>query len=94
MKNRSNLTSSNLSRRGSKLTAAVFGGVLLGSTLTARFAASDKAAKGKHDPELLLQDKHVCRGSQHLQGKGKGKRQFLRRDGQLRHCRKHILPQW
>ena len=73
MNNRIHGTSSNLSRRDfSKLTAAAFGGVLLGSTLAAR-AADDKAAKGKHDPELLLQDKHVCRGLNTCKGKGKGK---------------------
>lgn len=73
MKNRINLTSSNLSRRDfSKLTAAAFGGVLLGSTLAAS-AADDKPGKGKHDPELLLQEKHVCRGLNTCKGKGKGK---------------------
>ena len=71
MNNRIKLTSSNLSRRDfSKLTAAAFGGVLLGSTLAAS-AADDKATK--HDPALLLQDKHVCRGLNTCKGKGKGK---------------------
>ncbi len=56
-----------LSRRDfGKLTMAVFGGVLLG----ARLAAS--AAEDKHDPALLLQDKHVCRGLNTCKGKGKG----------------------
>jgi hypothetical protein len=72
MNNRINLTSSDLSRRDfGKLTAAAFGGVLLGSTLLAH--ADDKADKGKHDPALLLQDKHVCRGLNTCKGKGKGK---------------------
>ena len=71
MQKRNHPTSANLSRRDfSKLTAAAFGGVLLGSTLAAS-AADDKAAK--HDPELLLQEKHVCRGLNTCKGKGKGK---------------------
>jgi hypothetical protein len=70
MKNRINMASSNLSRRDfAQLTAAAFGGVLLGSTLLARAAEKDD----KHDPELLLQDKHVCRGLNTCKGKGKGK---------------------
>jgi hypothetical protein len=69
MKNRINIGSSNLSRRDfAHLTAAAFGGVLLGSTLIAR--ADEKDAK--HDAELLLQDKHVCRGLNTCKGKGKG----------------------
>lgn len=59
---------SSLSRRDfGKLTMAVFGGVLLGTTLAGRAAESDK-----HDPALLLQDKHVCRGLNTCKGKGKG----------------------
>lgn len=68
MKNRINITSSNLSRRDfGKLTAAAFGGVLLGSALI-----SSAAEQGQHDPELLLQEKHVCRGLNTCKGKGKG----------------------
>ena len=67
MKNRINVT--NLSRRDfGRLTAAAFGGVLLGSTLAGRAAGKDD----KHDPELLLQDKHVCRGLNTCKTKGKG----------------------
>jgi hypothetical protein len=58
----------NLSRRDfGRLTMAVFGGVLLGTSLAG-------AAEGdtKHDPALLLQDKHVCRGLNTCKGKGKG----------------------
>ncbi|HLH56574.1 MAG TPA: hypothetical protein VKY92_23520 [Verrucomicrobiae bacterium] len=57
-----------LSRRDfGKLTMAVFGGVLAGTSL-------GSAAEGdaKHDPSLLLQDKHVCRGLNTCKGKGKG----------------------
>lgn len=69
MKNGINVTQANLSRRDfGKLTAAAFGGVLLGSALSARAADKDD----KHDPELLLQDKHVCRGLNTCKGKGKG----------------------
>jgi len=69
MKNRINITSASLSRRDfGKLTAAAFGGVLLGSTLIGR--AADKTAE--HDPALLLQDKHVCRGLNTCKTKGKG----------------------
>lgn len=46
---------------------AAFGGVLLGTSLAGQAAESDK-----HDPELLLQDKHVCRGLNTCKGKGKG----------------------
>src|SRR5258708_3668326 len=69
MKQRIKLHSPSLSRRDfGKLTAAAFGGVLLGSTLIGR--AADKTAE--HDPELLLQDKHVCRGLNTCKTKGKG----------------------
>lgn len=58
-----------LSRRDfGKLTMAAFGGVLMGATLTSRAAENDN----KHDPALLLQDKHVCRGLNTCKGKGKG----------------------
>jgi hypothetical protein len=58
-----------LSRRDfSKLSMAVFGGVLLGSTLSTLAAESES----KHDAALLLQDKHVCRGLNTCKGKGKG----------------------
>lgn len=57
-----------LSRRDfGKLTMAVFGGVLLGTTL-----GHGAESEGKHDPLLLLQDKHVCRGLNTCKGKGKG----------------------
>ncbi len=52
----------------SRLTMAAFGGVLLGTTLVGR--AADK--KDDHDPALLLQDKHVCRGLNTCKTKGKG----------------------
>src|SRR5216684_4546777 len=69
MKNRINARLEGLSRRDfGKLTAAAFGGVLLGSTLIGR--AADKTAE--HDPTLLLQDKHVCRGLNTCKTKGKG----------------------
>ena len=59
-----------LSRRDfGKLTMAAFGGALLGATLAAHGAESEE----KHDPALLLQDKHVCRGLNTCKGKGKGK---------------------
>jgi hypothetical protein len=58
-----------LSRRDfGKLTMAAFGGVLMGATLASRAAENDN----KHDPALLLQDKHVCRGLNTCKGKGKG----------------------
>jgi len=58
-----------LSRRDfGKLSMAVFGGVLLGTTLAGQGAESSD----KHDPDLLLQDKHVCRGLNTCKGKGKG----------------------
>jgi len=47
---------------------AAFGGVLLGTTLAGRAAESDE----KHDPDLLLQEKHVCRGLNTCKGKAKG----------------------
>jgi hypothetical protein len=70
MKNRINITSSNppgLSRRDfGKLTAAAFGGVLLGSTLIGRAGdAEEKAAPA-------TEDKHVCRGLNSCKEKGKG----------------------
>ena len=54
-------------RNFSKLTAAAFTGVLLGAALQGR------AADAKHDPELLLGEKHVCRGLNTCKGKGKSK---------------------
>jgi hypothetical protein len=58
-----------LSRRDfSRLTLAVFGGVLLGTTFSAQAAEGDS----KHDPALLMQDKHVCRGLNACKAKGKG----------------------
>ena len=69
MKNRMNITSASLSRRDfNRLTVAAFGGMLLGTTLVGH--AADK--KAEHDPALLLQDKHVCRGLNTCKGKGKG----------------------
>jgi hypothetical protein len=57
-----------LSRRDfGKLTMAAFGGVVLGSALTGRAAEGDS----KHDPSLLLQEKHVCRGLNTCKGKDK-----------------------
>ena len=57
-----------LSRRDfGRLTMAAFGGVLLGTSLASRAAEGDD----KHDPALLLQDKHVCRGLNTCKGKGK-----------------------
>jgi len=69
MNHRIQKTSSNLSRRDfSKLTAAAFGGVLLGSTVAGRAAEKND----NHDPKFLLQDKHVCRGLNTCKAKGKG----------------------
>ena len=69
MHNRKVVQTPSLSRRDfSKLTMAAFGGVLLGTAMTAGAAEGD----AKHDPELLLQDKHVCRGLNTCKGKGKG----------------------
>jgi hypothetical protein len=60
---------SRLSRRDfGKLTMAVFGGVLLGTQMRSNAAEKEE----KHDPALLLQDKHVCRGLNTCKGKGKG----------------------
>jgi len=67
MQNRNINQESHLSRRDfGKLTMAVFSGVMLGAQLAA------DAAEEKHDPALLLQDKHVCRGLNTCKGKGKG----------------------
>lgn len=68
MHNQQEAGGTNLSRRDfGKLTMAVFGGVLLGTRM------AGQAAEGgdKHDPALLLQDKHVCRGLNTCKGKGK-----------------------
>jgi len=70
MKNRTNIRSAklpHLSRREfGRLTAAAFGGVLLGSTLVGR--AGDPGEK----PASGAEDKHVCRGLNTCKGKGKG----------------------
>ena len=69
MQNREQVGETCLSRRDfGKLTMAVFGGVLLGTGL----AASAAEADSKHDPALLMQDKHVCRGLNTCKGKAKG----------------------
>jgi len=69
MQNQDTNKENHLSRRDfGKLTMAVFGGVLLGTELAARAAESEE----KHDPALLLQDKHTCRGLNTCKGKGKG----------------------
>ncbi len=69
MKHSNESQPSPVSRRDfSRLTAAAFGGVLIGSSLLAH--AADKDAKD--DPALLLQDKHVCRGLNTCTGKGAG----------------------
>lgn len=66
---RSKKNASNLSRRDfGRLTSAAVGGVLLGATMVSKSADS----KTDHDPNLLLQDKHVCRGLNTCKGKGKG----------------------
>src|SRR5713226_4985834 len=58
-----------LSRRDfGKLTMAAFGGMVLGTTLAGRAAEGDD----KHDPSLLLGEKHVCRGLNTCKGKAKG----------------------
>jgi hypothetical protein len=68
MHNEEVIRDTGLSRRDfGKLTMAAFSGVLLGTALTAGAAESDK-----HDPALLLQDKHVCRGLNTCKGKAKG----------------------
>ena len=70
MKNRINITSAHrtrLSRRDfGKLTAAAFGGVLLGSMLVGRAADADEKAAP------ATGDKHVCRGLNACKGQGKG----------------------
>jgi len=69
MQNRNSKPSTDLSRRDfNRLALAVFGGVLAGTALTGQSAESE----AKHDPALLLQDKHVCRGLNTCKGKGKG----------------------
>jgi len=68
MHNREEMGDTALSRRDfGKLTMAAFGGVLLGATLAGHAAEGEE----KHDPALLLQDKHVCRGLNTCKGKGK-----------------------
>lgn len=68
MHNQEELRDAALSRRDfGKLTIAAFGGMLLGTTVSGRAAESGD----KHDPALLLQDKHVCRGLNTCKGKGK-----------------------
>jgi len=70
MKTRNNMTRSKpprLSRRDfGRLTAAAFGGVLLGSTLVGHAADEEGKAAPAGD------DKHVCRGLNTCKGKGKG----------------------
>src|SRR5271165_777255 len=67
MHDRELVQNTHLSRRDfGKLTMAAFGGVLLGTAVAGRAEDSDK-----HDPALLLQDKHVCRGLNTCKGKGK-----------------------
>ena len=57
-----------LSRRDfGKLTMAAFGGVVLGTALEGHAAEGDD----KHDPSLLLGEKHVCRGLNTCKGKSK-----------------------
>ena len=69
MNNRETAEQATLTRRDfGRLTMAVCGGVLLGTTLAGGAAESDS----KHDPALLLQDKHVCRGLNTCKAKGKG----------------------
>jgi hypothetical protein len=69
MHDQESVRETSLSRRDfGKLTMAAFGGVLMGATLAGRAAEGDN----KHDPALLLQDKHVCRGLNTCKGKGKG----------------------
>src|SRR5258708_34624964 len=58
-----------LSRRDfGKLTMAAFGGMVLGTALAGHAAEGDD----KHDPSLLLGEKHVCRGLNTCKGKAKG----------------------
>lgn len=67
MHKRDELRDTALTRRDfGKLTMAAFTGVLLGTTLAAQAAEGEK-----HDPALLLRDKHVCRGLNTCKGKGK-----------------------
>jgi len=59
MQQQRTITDTALSRRDfGKLTMAAFGGMVLGTALAGHAAEGDD----KHDPSLLLGEKHVCRG--------------------------------
>lgn len=85
MKMRTNEKAARLSRRDfNKLTVAAFGGVLLGTTLTGRAADKDD-----HDPKLLLEEPHVCRGLNTCKEKGKGKNNACAGQGNCATADKH-----
>jgi hypothetical protein len=68
MKEETRSHSTGINRRDfNRLTAAAFGGVLLGTAFTSN------AAEAKNDPANLLGDNHVCRGLNTCKSKGAGK---------------------
>jgi hypothetical protein len=84
MKKQTSSTPASLSRRDfNRLTAAAFGGVLLGTTLGAH------AADGKLDPANMLGDKHVCRGLNTCKGKGQGSKNSCAGMGDCATAEKH-----
>jgi hypothetical protein len=75
-----------LSRRDfSKLTAAAFGGIVLGAAMGGQ--AADK--NPKHDAKRLLEEPHVCRGLNSCKGKGKGVENACAGQGNCATAEKH-----